>query len=248
MSFGVYRPTMGVAGGHRELSGNRPMLEQRQNAEQMGRQENVNPITGEMMGGPVGRPPPGPRKQLGPTGNIGVGLVPSTGPLDHGILSEKDVPSKRVDPTRNQSTSLHSGVACLAHENGDWEVGAIPRMEPSRIGESCFGQGMCERPRSGSLSRRSTPGQVVRGNNRPKDNLSGGCVTSDKDVDHPLNLPGKASRAGAGRGSGGDCNIIQGPNGFVPRGPQDTFMQMAPRSSSRDSGQRPFRRMVGVAS
>lgn len=168
---------------------------------------------------------------------------------------EKDVPSKRVDPTKNQTTSFQSGVSCLAHEDKDPVDmhGFAPRMQPSRITESCIGQGFCERrtptPDGGSSSRRSTPGQVVRTNLRPKDNLSAGCLTSDKCSEHPLNLPGKAGRAGEdGRKAavGGSCHIFQGPNGFVPMGPGDLDMpvQAHARSASRD---RPFQRACGVA-
>lgn len=243
---------MGVAGGHRETCSNQSLSQQRQMGEQMRRQE-LNPITGEPIvrggfgsgSGADGLPPSG-RK---PSGCLGPNLVPTVGPLDHmTALNCKDVPNKRVDPTRNQSTSLHSGVACLAHESNE-----PSRAQPSRITESCFGEGFQERERrtptpdrsgSGNGSRRSTPGEVVRSNFRPKDNLSAGCLASDKFSDHPLNLPGKAGRAGAGHGSGGACSIMQGPNGFVPIGPEgfdmSGYAQMQP--APRD---RPFQRACG---
>jgi len=239
MSFGVYRPTMGVAGGHRELVVNRPMLEQRQQGEVMKKQQ-YNPITGDLIGGgpTSGLPPPAPKKNLS---NFDAGLRPNQGALDAGLVPDKDVPAKRVDPSRNQSTSFHSGVACMAQET-PWNAPVR-----SAITESCFGDGFCERApeRSAtpdSSSRRSTPGQVVRTNLRPKDNLSGGCVASDRPVEHPLNLPGKASRAGPGRGSGGAGQIMQGPNGFVPMGPKD---MEAPRQMSSNRDASPFRRACG---
>jgi len=213
--------------------------------ERMRRQE-TNPITGEVMGGPSGAPAPSGSHK--PPGNLGVGLVPHRGPLDNGLLTGKDVPSKRIDPTKNQSNSLQSGVSCMAHE----EPLVLP-TQPSRVTESCFGEGMCERftptpdrESSSRGSRRSTPGQVVRSNLRPKDNLSAGCLTSDQPGDHPLNLRRKAGAAGPGIGSGGHCNILQGPNGFVPRGPENFDNQPPPRSSGY-SAQRPFQRVCGAA-
>lgn len=243
MSFGVYRPTMGVPGGHRELVSNQSLHKQRQMGEQMRRQE-TNPITGEPVVAMGGRPPSGSTK---PVGNLGAGLVPNTGPLEHVMTNEKEVPSKRVDPTKNQSTSFQSGVSCLGHESLD-----PPRMQPwSRLTESNIGEGLCERrtptpDRGGSSSRRSTPGQVVKGNMRPKDSLSGGgCVASDIVPEHPLNLPRKFGSVGAAVGSGGTSQIRQGPNGFVPFGPEDFDMPMAPpRAASRE---RPFQRACGAA-
>mmetsp|Transcript_54070 Transcript_54070/g.86014 ORF Transcript_54070/g.86014 Transcript_54070/m.86014 type:complete len:244 (-) Transcript_54070:104-835(-) len=239
MSFGVYRPTMGVAGGHRELCSNQTAQEQRRLGEQMRRQEN-NPITGEPMSVPSRRPPSGSR------GSLRSGLVPSSGPLDHVIAPDKDVPSKRVDPTKNISSSFQSGVSCMTYDRPE-----VSRSQPSRITESCFAEGLCERaptPERSSSSRRSTPGQVVRTNLRPKDNLSGGCVTSDRPSDHPLNLPRKVGSASQAVASGGSCHILQGPNGFVPVGPEDEdLMSQAPRrASSREPGDRGFRRACGL--
>lgn len=218
--------------------------------ERMRRQE-VNPITGEPMGGPGAAPSAAPSGSSKASSNLGAGLVPTSGPVENVLLNDKDVLSKRRDPTKNQSTSFHSGVSCLAHEANE-----PSRQQPSRITESCFGEGLCERftptpdrESSSRGSRRSTPGQVVRSNYRPKDNLSGGCVSSDKPGDHPLNLPGKASRAGPGVGSGGSCNIMQGPNGFVPLGPEDRYMAepAQPRGSGGYSAQQPFQRACGAA-
>ncbi|CAE7255377.1 Mak [Symbiodinium natans] len=55
MSFGVYRPQMGVASGMRVLCSDQTLQEQRRAAEQNGRQQApvVNPITGELAGGVV---------------------------------------------------------------------------------------------------------------------------------------------------------------------------------------------------
>lgn len=236
MSFGMYRPTMGVAGGHRELVSNKSLHEQRKMGEHMRRQD-INPITGEPVGDPVSS---GSSK---PQGNLGAGLVPTSGPLDNVLLTGKDMPSKRADPTKNQSHSFHSGVSCLAHE-----APQLPPAQPSRITESCFGEGLCERESSSRDSRRGTPGQVVRSGIRPKDNLSGGCVTSDQIPDHPLNLPRKAGSASAAVGSGGSCHIFQGPNGFVPLGPENFDMteQPLPRRSAGASAQ-PFQRACGAA-
>lgn len=231
---------MGVPGGHRELVSNQSLHKQRQMGEQMRRQE-INPITGEPMVSSNGRPPSGSRK---PPNNLGAGLMPMSGPLDHMNLAEKDFPAKRVDPTKNQSTSFHSGVACMAHEDD-----RPFRMQPSRITESSMGEDLCERrtptPDRGSSSRRSTPGQVVRSNMRPKDNLSGGCITSDKFTDHPLSLPRKAGSAAPGIGSGGSCHILQGPNGFVPFGPED--MDVPVHAPAPAVGRQPFQRACGVA-
>jgi hypothetical protein len=222
--------------------------------ERMRRQE-MNPITGEPMGAPGPSPSVAPSLSSKPSGNLGTGLVPSSGPLDTVLMIGKDVPSKRRDPTKNESKSFHSGVSCLAHEAQE-----LPRMQPSRITESCFGEGLVERSTptptfdcgSESSSRRSTPGrsvpgQVVRSNTRPKDNLSGGCCITDKPGEHPLNLPGKAGRAGPGVGSGGNCHIFQGPNGFVPIGPEDMTESAPPRTSGGYSAPRPFQRVCGAA-
>lgn len=242
MSFGMYRPTMGVAGGHRELVSNQSLHKQRVMGEQMRRQD-INPITGEPMGGaPTSDGGAGTKQKQ--TGCLGSNLVPNSGPLDHMTVPDKDVPSKRVDPTKNQSTSFQSGVSCLAHENRE-----PPRMQPSRITDGQLGDGFCERrtPTPEGSSRRSTPGQVVRSNTRPKDNLSGGgCVASDKYGEHPLNLPRKAGSAAAGIGSGGSCHIFQGPNGFVPMGPEN-FDMPEPEPAHFGAQHRPFQRACGVA-
>eukprot|EP00435_Cladocopium_sp_Y103_P001550 s3429_g1.t1 len=60
--------------------------------------------------------------------------------------------------------------------------------------------------------------QVTRANIRPKDHLSGGCITSDR-PEHPLALPRKAGSGAPGTGSGGPVHLVAGPNGFVPAGP-----------------------------
>mmetsp|Transcript_69405 Transcript_69405/g.224441 ORF Transcript_69405/g.224441 Transcript_69405/m.224441 type:complete len:227 (-) Transcript_69405:73-753(-) len=210
MSFGMYRPQMGVAMGHRELSSNMSLQENRRQGEKMSRQEN--PITGEPMRTAT-RPP---------SGSLQAGLVPNKGPMDHVTVPDKDVPARRPDPTRNQSTSLHSGVACVP-------VPAEPsRAVPSRVTESSLGEGFLSR--EPTPERRSTPGQVVRSGVRPKDSLSGGgCLASERQ-DHPLNLPRKAGSGAPGVGSGGSGHIVQGPNGFVPQGPgfEDEAPEAAP--------------------
>mmetsp|Transcript_80043 Transcript_80043/g.158566 ORF Transcript_80043/g.158566 Transcript_80043/m.158566 type:complete len:228 (-) Transcript_80043:77-760(-) len=199
MSFGMYRPQMGVAHGHRELSSNQTLLEQRRHNERTTRQEN--PITHQ----PDGRPP---------SGNLQRGLVPSKGPLDHVTVPNRDVPARRPDPTKNHSTNLQTGIACVP-------TSALrQRSVPSRVTESILGEGFLAR--EPTPERRTSPGQVVRSSVRPKDNLSSGCITADRQ-DHPLNLPRQAGSAPAGVGTGGVGHIAQGPFGFVPQGPFDFY-------------------------
>jgi len=236
MSFGVYRPSMGVHGGHRELCSNQSLMEQRRMGEQMRREDN--PITHEPRQGVSGRPP---------SGNLHVGCaVPASGPLDHFTLPDKDVPAKRPDPTRNASANFATGMPAVP-------ISAEPaaRPTPSRMGESCLGEGVAERaPTPDRSSRRSTPGQVVRASSRPKDNLYGGGLTvCDRGAEHPMTLPRKAGSGAPGCGSGGVGNLVAGPNGFVPIG-QENFAASgtaceAQRPSSRNSS--PFRRMCGLS-
>lgn len=209
MSFGVYRPSMGVAHGHRELSSNQTLFENRRQKEQMWRKEN--PITGEGSGGGstgLRRPP---------SGNLQSGLQPKIGPMDHMTLPDKDVPCKRVDPTKNQSSNLTGGIAC------------VPTYEERARGGSRLTEGTCgdvlqmresTPERRGSSSRRSSPGQVLKGNLRPKDNLSvGGCVVADRPAVDPMGFNRKAGSGPSGIGSGGSGHLLQGPGGFVPIGP-----------------------------
>uniref|UniRef100_A0A7S4SDN4 Uncharacterized protein n=1 Tax=Alexandrium monilatum TaxID=311494 RepID=A0A7S4SDN4_9DINO len=228
MSFGLYRPTMGVASGHRELSSNHTLQEQRRQGERMTRQEN--PITHEPAS-TSGRPP---------SGNLQAGLLPSKGPLDHMTVPDRDVPQRRVDPSRNRSHSLHSGVACVPVSDEPQQ-----RTLPSRVTSGQLGEGFLAR--EPTPERRTSPGQVVRGGVRPKDSLSGGgCLASDR-PDHPLALPRKAGSCGPGVGTGGSGHIVQGPNGFVPAGPVDFDVEVeAPVPLKRaSSGQ--FRPVWGAA-
>lgn len=239
MSFGVYRPSMGVAGGCRELCSDLSFRDQCRLAERNARQEN--PITHEpLVRGAPGRPP---------SGNLRAGLVPVSGPVDSaGILPNKDLPAKRVDPTKNQSSSFHTGVSCVP------QASSTPRATVSRITESSFGEGLMERaptPEQSSRrsSRRSTPGQVVRAGSRPKDSLSGGgCITSDLPSEHPLALPRKPGSESASVGSGGAVHIVPGPTGFVPMGLEDDSLVL-PQSQARraQEGRRPYQRMCGVS-
>eukprot|EP00928_Gymnodinium_smaydae_P056035 TRINITY_DN39484_c0_g1_i1.p1 TRINITY_DN39484_c0_g1~~TRINITY_DN39484_c0_g1_i1.p1 ORF type:complete len:258 (+),score=21.60 TRINITY_DN39484_c0_g1_i1:62-775(+) len=232
MSFGVYRPTMGVAGGHRETCSNQSWQEQRRRAEQYSRQEN--PITGEPLGGASGSRRP-------PSGNLSKGLVPTKGPFDHMTVPDRDVPQKRVDPTRNRSASLGPGGACVPHD-------PAPSMRAqSRLTEGQLGEGLAAR--EPTPERRRTPGQVVKGGSRPKDNLTAGCLTSDKQ-DHPMALPRRAGSCGPGVGSGGSGHLVAGPMGFVPAGQEDMYGEAEFATSggySAGTAPRPFQRACGVA-
>jgi len=211
---------MGVASGHRETGSNHGYQEQRRQGERFGRQDsNVNPITGEPAPGSAPSTAPGPGVGVGlrrpPSGNLQAGLLPTKGPLDHVIVPDKDVPSKRPDPTRNQSTSFHSGGSLVPVSDEQ------PRGQPSRVTEGGLGEGFVQREPTPEGRRRNTPGQVVRSGVRPKDSLSGGgCMTSDRPVlDHPMQLPRKAGSAAPGIGSGGAVHLVAGPGGIVPQGP-----------------------------
>jgi len=242
MTFGMYRPTMGVAGGHRETSSNQSLHENRRQAEHMRRQDN--PITGEAMHG-GSRPNSGdsaPSRGRPPRGHFDAGLVPTKGPLDH-MTGGKDVPQKRVDPSRNQSVGLAgAGLSCIPHVEAN-----LPVRSNSRLTEGAFGEGFSIR--ESTPERRHTPGQVLRGNSRPKDNLTAGCLTSDKQ-EHPLQLPRKAGSGGYGVGSGGAGSLVQGPMGFVPAGMEDLYGEQHLRDPSPAPGSGtavPFRRACGAA-
>lgn len=199
---------MGIPAGHRELSSNHSLQDQRRHAERYGRQEgSFNPITGE---GASDRPLPTRRP---PSGHLQAGLVPVSGPLDPMTVPNKDVSGKKVDPTRNQSASFGTGAFCVPTSSDQ------PQRTRSRvtegnleIGEHGLGA------REPTPERRTAPGQVLRGGLRPKDSLSGvACLAADRQ-DHPLSLPRKAGSAPPGIGSGGFVHIVAGPNGFVPMG------------------------------
>eukprot|EP00446_Apocalathium_sp_SHHI-4_P040441 CAMPEP_0177342616 /NCGR_PEP_ID=MMETSP0368-20130122/27141_1 /TAXON_ID=447022 ORGANISM="Scrippsiella hangoei-like, Strain SHHI-4" /NCGR_SAMPLE_ID=MMETSP0368 /ASSEMBLY_ACC=CAM_ASM_000363 /LENGTH=259 /DNA_ID=CAMNT_0018804001 /DNA_START=28 /DNA_END=804 /DNA_ORIENTATION=+ len=201
MSFGVYRPQIGVSSGHRELSSNRSLQDNRRYAERVSRTE-INPITGEATvraSTPSRRPP---------SGNLGLGLLPTKGPMDHMTVDNKDVPARRPDPSRNQSNFGGYGGCCVpVHDE---------RPLPPRPSENPMADILWQR--APTPERRTSPGQVVRGNSRPKDQLSGGCVVADRPSIDPMGLPRKAGSGQAGVGSGGVGNLVAGPMGFVPRG------------------------------
>lgn len=205
MSFGLYRPTFGVAAGHRELSSNQSLQDGRRYAERACREE-VNPITGQpaVSSAPARRSPPD---------NLSTGLMPSTGPMDHMGLPDKDVPGKKVDPTRNQSAGIGAGVACVPLHA---EFPLPPKPSESAIADVLS-------MREPTQERRSAPGQVVRGNFRPKDNISGGCVVADKPATDPLGLLRKPGVGSAGDGSGGPSHLVPGPCGLVPACAQDAY-------------------------
>mmetsp|Transcript_19372 Transcript_19372/g.42284 ORF Transcript_19372/g.42284 Transcript_19372/m.42284 type:complete len:237 (+) Transcript_19372:123-833(+) len=230
MSFGMYRPVMGVPGGHRATTSDNTILEQRRLKERYARQEN--PITHECAGDSRGQP----------AAALGVGLVPLKGPMDHMTVLEKDkdVPAKRVDPTRNQSSSLTVGGGCVPVPPD------APQRGPSRITESAFEAGGGFAQRAATPERRNTPGQVVRGGLRPKDNLSGGALITADRQDHPLALPRKAGSAAPGTGSGGSGHLIAGPNGLVPLGPTDSDDLPSAGRPSSQSNQVPFQRACGL--
>mmetsp|Transcript_64559 Transcript_64559/g.151280 ORF Transcript_64559/g.151280 Transcript_64559/m.151280 type:complete len:241 (+) Transcript_64559:79-801(+) len=213
MSFGVYRPQMGVASGMRVLCSDQTLQEQRRAAECNGHQQApvVNPITGEMAGGV---PEPKTATRRPPSGNLQPGLQPLTGPMDPLTVPNKDVFGKKVDPTRNQSANFGGAEGFCIPKSDDISVRSGSRITQGNLelGEGGLGA------REPTPERRSVPGQVLRGGLRPKDHLSGSaCVTSDRQ-DHPLALPRKAGSAGPGTGSGGSVHIIAGPTGFVPAG------------------------------
>jgi hypothetical protein len=157
-------------------------------------------------------------------------------------VPDRDVPQKRVDPTRNQSAAFQLGVACV-------QVNVEAPRSYSRLTESSMGEVFGMGSREATPERRRTPGQVVRGGLRPKDSLAGGgCVATDKQ-DHPLALPRKAGSAQPGVGTGGSGHLEIGPLGFVPQGPgpaDDTFyrMETAERGPAREAVQ--FRPVWGT--
>mmetsp|Transcript_26453 Transcript_26453/g.47747 ORF Transcript_26453/g.47747 Transcript_26453/m.47747 type:complete len:243 (-) Transcript_26453:52-780(-) len=240
MSFGVYRPALGVGSGMRQLASDKSMQEQRVIGERNGRQAaSVNPITGEVMGG---APAPAPAPRRPPSGNLSAGLVPSSGPLDPMTVPNKDVSGKRVDPSRNQAPSFHGGAAFMVPKSDELPQRVGSRLTEGNLemGEAGFGG------REPTPERRTTPGQVVRSGLRPKDSLSGGgCVTSDKQ-DHPLGLPRKAGSGIAGTGSGGYVHLVPGPNGFVPAGPgyEDDF-QVQPKAHTNGAQSNAYKPLWG---
>lgn len=240
----MYRPVMGVAGGHREMCSNLSLQEGRQVAERYKRQEGLNPITGQPLGGGSGGGGGGgggyeaaaPGRP--PSGNLGRGLLPSKGPLDH-MTGDRDVPQKRVDPSKNQAPNFLLGAVGLA----------VPPVQAPRAISRITEGGLCEGMgvREPTPERRRTPGQVVRGGLRPKDNLTGGCLTADKQ-DHPLALPRKAGSRGPGVGSGGSCHLVVGENGLMPRGPEDVYGEafLAEDTYPLQVGETRFQRACGI--
>lgn len=233
MSFGFYRPTRGVAGGHRELSSDRSLHDVRRQGEQHRRQEN--PITHQApYPSASGRPP---------SGNLGLGLRPSKGPLDHMTVADKDVPAKRVDPTKNQSNSfgVGMGAACVPSYTPEPPRAQSRLTETSGAGE-VFGPGKRER----TPEPRRTPGQVVRSGIRPKDSLATGLVSAEP-PDQPLGLLRKAGSGAAGVGSGGSVHLVAGPCGFVPAGPPRPAMDLTAGMHGHGAAI-PFRRVCGAGS
>jgi len=231
MSFGVYRPQLGVSAGHRELSSNQSLQDNRRYVERVNRQE-TNPITGEAMTTRTSTPSRRP-----PSGNLGAGLVPTKGPMDHMTVLNKDVPAKKVDPTRNQSTSFGTaGVSCIPVTN---EVAKPPRPMESAIADLLS-------QRAPTPERRSTPGQVVKGGYRPKDSLAYGCIVADKPATDPMGLPHQAGSGGAGVGSGGSGHLVAGPTGFVPKCSWDEDLPTDATAVPRNTGPTPFRPVWGA--
>ncbi|CAK0872896.1 unnamed protein product [Prorocentrum cordatum] len=196
---------MGVASGCRDMTPDRGLQGQLRHGERSRQEGAYNPITGETGGSrPSSRPSSGSRRA--PAGNLQAGLIPATGPLDHMTAPEKDLPGRRLDPTRNQSSSLQPGVACVA-PGSEQQRGASRITESSIVPLSADG-GLG--PREPTPERRRTPGQVVRGGIRPKDCLASGCVASERS-DHPQNLPRPANPNERG-------SLVPGPCGMVPMG------------------------------
>merc|ERR1719316_614042 len=224
MSFGVYRPAMGVAAGMRDCGSS---------SREVGRFHDGNHAR---------RPPPGGASGIGDC--LQPSLIPATGPLNH-FTSETgtDRPQKRVDPMKNRSQSLEPGVGCLA------PAGAAPRRGTSRLTEGGLGEGFVPRdePRlqrsssRGATPERREPGQIVRGGYRPKDHLSSGCIAAERH-DHPLNLPRPMGSVPKERGSGGADNLVQGPDGIMPYG-----VDHEPEVAPQQLGAAPsFQRAYGV--
>merc|ERR1711933_568254 len=143
MNFGMYRPVMGVPSGHRETSSNQSLQEHRRQRHIIARLEN--PITGEVMSCDTSSDATKSREDsmsVGkpPRGHLAVDLVPTKGPLDH-MTGSRDVPQKRLDPSKNRSCGLAgAGSSCVAAV----ERSHTPRPR-SRITESAFGDGFAVR-------------------------------------------------------------------------------------------------------
>mmetsp|Transcript_66194 Transcript_66194/g.123575 ORF Transcript_66194/g.123575 Transcript_66194/m.123575 type:complete len:230 (-) Transcript_66194:103-792(-) len=227
MSFGVYRPAMGVPGGHRQTSSGQSVQEHRRQCERMQRSEN--PITGgPAIAGGTGVPPRPP-----PSESFGSGLVPTAGPMDHITVPGRDVPAKRVDPTKNRAPAF-AAEARRPSQDGPRNV--------SRITEGSLGELLTDR--APTPERRNTPGQVVRGGSRPKDQLLPGCLAGVSVQEHPMALPRKAGSGSSGVGTGGGGHLVAGPTGFVPRAMEDD-VGWEPEVQCQD-GSVPFRRVCGV--
>mmetsp|Transcript_70401 Transcript_70401/g.142545 ORF Transcript_70401/g.142545 Transcript_70401/m.142545 type:complete len:242 (+) Transcript_70401:68-793(+) len=217
MTFGVYRPKMGVANGMRVLCSDQTLQEQRRVGEQNGRQAGrgaFNPITGEAIESIDGRGAAAATRNH-PPGHLQPGLHPMSGPMDPVTVPGKDVYGRKPDPTRNQSTMGGDGLCAPASDDG-----VRPRGSRLTEGHLELGEGGLQPLAPEVSAPRIERGcaQVTRANIRPKDHLSGGCITSDR-PEHPLALPRKAGSGAPGTGSGGPVHLVPGPNGFVPAGP-----------------------------
>ncbi|CAJ1422646.1 unnamed protein product [Effrenium voratum] len=138
----------------------------------------------------------------------------------------------RTGEVRVKSEKLHdTGLHQLLRSDD------VPRGG-SRLTQGCLEIGEAGLGVREATPERRTPGQVVRGAFRPKDHLSGGCITSDKQ-DHPLALQRKAGSGGPGTGSGGAVHLVAGPTGFVPAGPGYEAPEAAPDTRHRPSGYKP---------
>lgn len=206
----------------RVLCSDQTLQEQRRLGEQNGRQGRgaFNPITGEPIDGHGAHgaaAAPAARNQ--PPGHLQPGLHPMSGPMDPVTVPGKDVYGRKPDPTRNQSTSFMGGDGlCAPSDDG---AGLRPRGSRLTEGHLELGEGGLQplAPEASPLERGSIQvREVTRTNIRPKDHLSGGCITSDR-PEHPLALPRKAGAGAPGTGSGGPVHLVPGPNGFMPAGP-----------------------------
>lgn len=163
------------------------------------------------------------------------------------MSGNRDVPQRRLDPSKNRSRGLAgAGSSCVA----TIERSHTPRAR-SRITESVFGDGFSVRESTPKRCR--SPGGLARLTGasvlRPKDNLTGGCVTSDAQA-HPLRLPRIPGSCGYGVGSGGAGSLIQGPMGFVPaelKNFSDESDLRAPSPAPAATTAVPFQRVCGLA-
>merc|ERR1712187_98544 len=148
------------------------------------------------------------------------------------------------------------GRSCGLAGAGNSCVAAVERSHTprprSRITESAFGDGFAVR--ESTPERRRSPRELARLTGvavlRPKDNLTGGCVTADAQA-HPLRLPRIPGSCGQGVGSGGVGSLIQGPMGFMPGGSEDVEVESelhVPLPAPSSTTALPFRRNCGLVS